>query len=121
MSEAWSNGRITIHVVYRHVLSVRLISDSAVFRKKIQERSDETIANIAITLIHQCDVLIRGLIEWKKRDFRKNGGIKEEMFRARKDWGKRNGVNGVYGRKPIEPKTPTQPIQPINPIKDKDK
>ena len=95
--------------------------DSAVFRKKIQERSDETIANIAITLIHQCDVLIRGLIEWKKRDFRKNGGIKEEMFRARKDWGKRNGVNGVYGRKPIEPKTPTQPIQPINPIKDKDK
>ena len=27
--------------------------------------------NIAITLIHQCDVLIRGLIEWKKRDFRK--------------------------------------------------
>ena len=39
------------------------------FQKKIKERSDETIANIAITLIHQCDVLIRGLIEWKKRDF----------------------------------------------------
>ena len=37
--------------------------DSAVYREKIKERSDETIANIAITLIHQCDALIRGLIE----------------------------------------------------------
>lgn len=58
--------------------------DSAIYREKIKERSDETIANIAITLIHQCDVLIRGLIEWMKRDFKENGGKKEEMFRARK-------------------------------------
>ena len=48
--------------------------DSAVYREKIKERSDETIANIAITLIHQCDVLIRGLREWKKRDFKEKGG-----------------------------------------------
>ena len=77
--------------------------DSAIYREKIKERSDETIANIAITLIHQCDVLIRGLIEWKKRDFLENGGIKEEMYRARKEWQKRNGAygkidNGYYGR-----------------------
>ena len=65
--------------------------DSAVYREKIKERSDETIANIAITLIHQCDVLIRGLIEWQKRNFLENGGIKEEMYRARMDWMKRNG------------------------------
>ena len=67
--------------------------DSAVYREKIQERSDETIANIAITLIHQCDVLVRGLIEWKKRDFLENGGIKEELYRARKDWQRRNGYS----------------------------
>ena len=64
--------------------------DSAIFREKIKERSDETIANIAITLIHQCDVMIRGLIEWKKRNFLEQGGIKEEMYRARKEWQKRN-------------------------------
>ncbi|UKK47844.1 four helix bundle suffix domain-containing protein [Prevotella sp. E9-3] len=68
--------------------------DSAIYREKIKERSDETIANIAITLIHQCDVLIRGLIEWQKRDFIENGGIKEEMYRARKEWQKKNGFNG---------------------------
>ena len=48
-------------------------------------------------IIHQCDVLIRGLIEWKKKEFIKNGGIKEEMYRARKDWQRRNGYNGAKG------------------------
>ena len=67
--------------------------DSAIYREKIQGRTDETIANIAITLIHQCDVLIRGLIEWIKRDFKENGGIKEELYRARRDWQRRNGWN----------------------------
>ena len=111
--------------------------DSAIYREKIKERSDETIANIAITLIHQCDVLIRGLIEWKKREFMEKGGIKEEMYRARKEWQRRNnyyGANGFHGAngqtgsksqsptKPIQPIrptesiTPTQPIAPIQPI-----
>lgn len=71
--------------------------DSAVYREKIKDRSDETIANIAITLIHQCDVLIRGLIEWQKRNFLENGGIKEEMYRARKAYRDRNGFNGQNG------------------------
>lgn len=113
--------------------------DSAIYREKIQERSDETIANIAITLIHQCDVFIKGLIEWKKKDFLEKGGIKEEMYKARKDWQKRNGawgaipyeghgygkggsngssdghcgVNGVSGNQPTQPKQPIQPNQPI--------
>ena len=68
--------------------------DSAVYREKIKDRSDETIANIAITLIHQCDVLIRGLIEWQKRNFLENGGIKEEMYRARKAYRDSNGFDG---------------------------
>ena len=72
--------------------------DSAVYREKIKERSDETIANIAITLIHQCDVLIRGLIEWQKRNFLENGGIKEEMYRARKAYRDSNGQNGQNGQ-----------------------
>ena len=72
--------------------------DSAVYREKIKDRSDETIANIAITLIHQCDVLIRGLIEWQKRNFLESGGIKEEMYRARKAYRDNNGFNGQNGQ-----------------------
>ncbi len=66
-------------------------NDSETYRNKILDRNDETIANIAITLIHQADALIVGLIEWMKRNFQENGGIKEEMYRARKDWQRHNG------------------------------
>lgn len=57
--------------------------DSEVYREKIKYRSAETIANIAITLIHQEDILLKGYIEWLKRKFLKEGGIKEQMYRAR--------------------------------------
>lgn len=69
--------------------------DSAVYREKIRLRSDETIANIAITLIHQEDVLLRGIIEWMKQQFLQNGGIKEEMYRVRTRY---RGYDGKYGR-----------------------
>lgn len=48
-------------------------------------------------VIHQCDVLIKGLIEWQKRNFLENGGIKEEMYRARKAYRDNNGFNGQNG------------------------
>lgn len=57
--------------------------DSAAYRERIPSRSDETIANIAITLIHQEDILLKGYIEWLKRKFLANGGFKEQMYRAR--------------------------------------
>lgn len=65
-------------------------NDSAYYRKAIEIRSDETTANIAITLIHQTDVFLRKLIERLKKDFVEQGGIREEMYRARTEWMRRN-------------------------------
>ena len=45
--------------------------------------SDEVIANIAITLICQEDLMLRNLIEYHKQEFLQNGGIREEMTRGR--------------------------------------
>ena len=58
-------------------------NDSAYYRAAIRERNDTAIANIAITLIFQCDSMLRGLIEALKKDFLEHGGIREEMTRAR--------------------------------------
>lgn len=58
-------------------------NDSAYYREAIKLRSDETICNIAITLIHQTDVFLRKLINRCKADFLANGGIKEQMYQAR--------------------------------------
>lgn len=78
--------------------------DSAVYREQIRLRSDETIANIAITLIHQEDVLLKGFIEWIKQRFLQNGGIKEQMYQAK------DAISRIWG-----PWGPINPIQPITP------
>lgn len=66
-------------------------NDSAYYREAIKIRSDETICNIAITLICQTDVLLRRLIERAKSDFFASGGIREQMRRARTEtWNKPN-------------------------------
>lgn len=54
------------------------------YTQKIAERSAETICNIAITLILQTDVMIKGLIEWQKNHFKDKGGIKELLYNERR-------------------------------------
>ncbi|MGM9840635.1 MAG: four helix bundle suffix domain-containing protein [Candidatus Limisoma sp.] len=58
-------------------------SETHFYIDAIKVRTPETIANIAITLIHQADVLLRKLLEKLQQDFLQNGGIKEQMYRAR--------------------------------------
>ena len=66
-------------------------NDTEFYMKQIPSRSAETIANIAIILIHQADTLLRLLIERQKADFLKNGGIREEMTRGRIAYRQQNG------------------------------
>ena len=58
-------------------------NDSAYYREAVTIRNDETICNIAITLIHQADALLRKYIDRLQSDFLQNGGIKEQMYNAR--------------------------------------
>lgn len=72
------------------IMACKKHTDSTYFRKAITVRPDETIANIAITLIHQTDSLLRKLIDHLKTEFFTHGGIKEEMYAARKEWRRQN-------------------------------
>lgn len=60
-------------------------NNSEMYREAVKVRTDETVANIAIILIHQADFLLRRLIERQKADFLREGGIREQMTRARLD------------------------------------
>lgn len=71
-------------------MACRKHNDSDYFRKAITVRPDETIANIAIPLIHQTDSPPRKLIDHLKTEFLTHGGIKEEMYAARKEWRRQN-------------------------------
>lgn len=58
-------------------------SESKFYMDAIKQRSDETTANIVITLIHQTDVLLSRLLDRLQTEFVARGGIKEQMYNAR--------------------------------------
>lgn len=60
------------------------------FRPFIETRPPGTIANIAICLIHQANYLLDRQIRQAESDFIKNGGIREQMTRARIDYRNKN-------------------------------
>ena len=113
-------------------------NDSAYYQRQIEGRNDEEVANIALIVIHQTLSLIRGLIDWQDEQFLREGGIKEQRYRARTEargygygrdgrWNDdgrsgRDGRFGWWGRDgrcgsnlPTEPTIPTTPAEPTEP------
>ena len=58
------------------------------YRSYVETRSAEVVANIAICLIHQANYLLDRQIQRLERDFVKEGGIRERMSKARREWKK---------------------------------
>lgn len=73
-------------------LFCRSNNDPAMFVEKCEQRSAETVANIAIILIRQLDVLLNYALKSVEEDFIKNGGIRERMTKVRLEYRKRNGL-----------------------------
>lgn len=57
-----------------------------VYRPFIDTRSAETLANIAICLIHQANYLLDQQIRRLEKDFLQKGGLRERMTKARLDF-----------------------------------
>lgn len=72
-------------------------NDSTFYRKIAPLRDDSTLANLCITIIHQEIFLLLKLIEKAKKDFLINGGIREEMSRARREY---RTLQKDYGNSP---------------------
>ena len=62
------------------------------FREFVETRPGETVANIALCLIHQANYLLDQQIRRLEQDFLKEGGLRERMTRARLQG--RNRQNG---------------------------
>lgn len=73
----------------RHPRFVRLRTvcnahnDTAYYMAPAQRLNDEELCNMLLTLIHQTISMIGKMIDLVKRDFLVNGGIKEQMLKAR--------------------------------------
>ena len=51
---------------------------------------DEEYCNLMLTLIHQTIRMLDKMIDKVKEDFLRNGGIKEQMYRARVNYRNKN-------------------------------
>ncbi|MCI8998365.1 MAG: four helix bundle protein [Muribaculaceae bacterium] len=49
----------------------------------LPKMNDVEIANLAITLLHQADFMLRRLLDYQQEQFLKQGGVREKMTRAR--------------------------------------
>lgn len=97
-------------------------NDSAYFREAVRVRTDETVANIAIILIHQADVLLHRLIERQKSDFLKKGGIREQMTKARLNYRRQSSAPANYQNpRSSQSSQSSQPTQPRQGFPPKDK
>lgn len=56
------------------------------FVAKCRERSDETVANIMLTQIRQIDAMLIAVMKKVEAEFIRDGGIKEAMSRARRQF-----------------------------------
>lgn len=63
-------------------------NDSSFYIGLIPKMNDEEFCNLMLTLIHQTISMLDRMIELVKQDFINNGGIKEQMFRARTNFRK---------------------------------
>ena len=61
------------------------------YTKLLPKLTDEELANLCITLINQATYMLRHLIDKQQKQFLQNGGVREQMTKARLKWRKENG------------------------------
>ena len=57
--------------------------DSGFFLSLAESRNDEVVANMAIVLIHQADILLSRYIQYQYDVFVENGGFREKLSKVR--------------------------------------
>ena len=73
-------------------------NDWADYAKVFATRDDETLANLMITLIHQVYRMLTGMLATQEAEFKRLGGIRERMTRARHEARGKAWETAAYSR-----------------------
>ena len=79
----WGKLHPRYEAMRRYARSNQIFQDYAYQVKRL---NDEEISNLCITLIHQAIFMLYNLLETMQNRFVTEGGIKEQMFNARKNY-----------------------------------
>ena len=69
--------------IYVRKLAYRPDESLETYKEFLETRKPETVANIIICLIHQCNYLLNQQIRSLEKEFIQNGGLRERMYHAR--------------------------------------
>ena len=83
-------GKDSEEALYIRKLGTTANESYETYRQFMDTRSGEVCANIIICLVHQCNYLLDQQIRRLEEDFTEAGGIREQMYNARKEYRKRN-------------------------------
>ncbi|MDD6001320.1 MAG: four helix bundle suffix domain-containing protein [Bacteroidales bacterium] len=81
--EQWNKLHPRFETMRQYARSEQIMKD---YSKYIVRMTDEEIANLCITLIHQAIFMLFKLLEHMQERFVKEGGIKEIMYKARTEY-----------------------------------
>lgn len=81
--EQWNKLHSRFETMRQYARSEQIMKD---YSKYIVRMTDEEIANLCITLIHQAIFMLFKLLEHMQERFVKEGGIKEIMYKARTEY-----------------------------------
>lgn len=85
-----------------------------------QKLNAEEYCNLCITLINQTTYMLKRLIDRQQQQFLEQGGIKEQMFRARSACRNQNQTGRTSQTSPTGPTSQTGLTGPTNPSNPKD-
>ena len=91
----WDAGHPRVEPMRSYVKSERFDREYKTLAARLD---DEELANMSITLINQATFLLRRLIERQQEQFLANGGVREQMTRARLQARSMQGRNGRSDR-----------------------
>ena len=78
--EQWKQGHPRYEVMREYARSEKIDTEYAILMGRL---GDEELANLCITLINQATYMLRKLIEKQQQHFLEEGGVREQMTKAR--------------------------------------
>ena len=79
----WTTNHLRFEKKREYARSEKIFTD---YKRQLPKMNNEELANLCITLINQATYLLKRLIEKQQIVFLKQGGIREQMYQARKEF-----------------------------------
>ena len=84
----YKNLKVFKYLIIIYDITYKFINKHLKDGDRTRDQMEQAASNIALTMIHMADAMLQGLQNRQKKDFLENGGIREQMHKARSKYRK---------------------------------